>query len=150
MAINYPQLKTEITTDPNNYGYAPLLAIGNDQGIADILNLSRVAIQIKRADIDPSEIFHALDLADMVTNGTATQIGWMEACLDAPYTIRLLNEDGTDTPVQSNWLALLKTGTTPTKTRLAALRTRAGSRAEQLFGANTFVTPADVALARNA
>lgn len=150
MAIDYAALKTELLADSQGYGYAPYLASGNDTMLANLLNQVRPAIQIKRADIGPSEIFHALALSDMVTNAQTTQIGWMEALLDAPYTIRLLNEDGTDTPVQANILSLLKAGTTDTKTRLAALRTRAGSRGEQLFGASTFISIADIALARNA
>jgi hypothetical protein len=36
MPINYVQLKTELNTDPNAYGYAPLIAIGNGWGLADI------------------------------------------------------------------------------------------------------------------
>jgi hypothetical protein len=36
MAINYTQLKAELNTDPNAYGYAPLIAIGNGRGLADI------------------------------------------------------------------------------------------------------------------
>ena len=36
--MNYLALKNEILNDPNNLGYAPLVAAGTDQFVADILN----------------------------------------------------------------------------------------------------------------
>lgn len=150
MAISYSALKTECQTDPTGLGLTAQFNAGNDSIVADILNLPRVAIQIKRGDIQPSEVFHALDLADLVTNPGATTNSYLECLLTAPYTLRLLNDDGSNTPVQTNILTLLKAGSTPTKTRLSALTTRNGSRAEQLFGAGTFLTATDVALARAA
>ncbi len=154
MSISYTALKTELTTNPNAYTgtdgltLTQLYTAGADQACADVLNLVRAAIQIKRADISPSEIFHALDLVDMITNPGATTNSYMESVLTAPFPIRLQNDDGSDTPVQTNLLTLLKTGTTATKTRLAALRTRNGSRAEQLFGAFTTLMAADIVQAR--
>ena len=38
MAITPSILKTEIQQDPKAMGLAPLVAAGNDQGIADLLN----------------------------------------------------------------------------------------------------------------
>jgi hypothetical protein len=147
MAFTSSALATELTTDPTALGYAATVASGADQATADIINLARVAIQIKRSDITPSEIFHALDLVDLVTSPTATVNSYMESLLTAPFPIRLINDDGSSTPVQTNVLTLLKTGSTGTKTRLAALQTRAGSRAEFLWGAGFIVTAGMVATA---
>jgi hypothetical protein len=50
--MDYAKLKTEIETDPAKRGYAALVAIGNDQGIADLLNAQieqrAVAIPMRR------------------------------------------------------------------------------------------------------
>ncbi len=155
MAINYTTLKTECQTNPNGYSdsgftLAQAYSGGFDQLCANMLNASRAAVQIKRADISPSEIFHALDLTDLVTNAGATANSYLESLLTAPYNLRLVNDDGTNTPVQTNVLALLKTGSSATKTRLVALQTRDGSRAEQLFGAGTFITALDIVQSRSA
>lgn len=147
MAVNIPQLKTELLTDPLGLGYAPTVASRDDSITASIINQIRAGILIKRADVSPSEVFHALDLVDLIASPTATMNSYLQSLLTAPYSIRLLNDDGTSTPVQTNVLTLLKTGSTPTKTRLIALQTRAGSRSEQLFGAGTIVTANDIALA---
>jgi hypothetical protein len=145
--MDYAALKSEILADPATIGYAPFVSVGNDTGVASLLNARRASILIKRADIDPSEVFHALALADLITNPGASTIGWMESLLTAPYSIRLLNEDGTDTPVKANIVSLLKTGTNATRDRLLLLQTRIGSRLEQLFGAGSYVTAADIAIA---
>jgi hypothetical protein len=155
MAISYTALKTECQTNPlaltsslTGLTLSQHFALGDDSIVADILNVARAAIQIKRADVSPSEIFHALDLVDLQSNPGAASNSWMEAVLTAPFTVRLQNDNGTDTSVMTNLVSLLKVGTTATKTRVLALATRAGSRAEQLFGANTFITASDVAIAR--
>lgn len=41
--MNYEALKTEIETDPANLGYAALVAIGSDAGIAHLLNTTPAA-----------------------------------------------------------------------------------------------------------
>jgi hypothetical protein len=153
MPINYAQLTTELQTDPRSYGYAPFIASGSDQTLADMLNLVRTgsnggpAISIKRDDVQSSEVYHALELSDLVTNPGASQLQWFSATLLAAYPIQLLNADGSSTPVRTNILALLKSGASASKTRLGALETRLGSRAEELFGGRTYINSADVARA---
>jgi hypothetical protein len=146
MAINYATLKTELETDPNGYGYAEWIAVGNDQKLADLLNQSRSAIRIRRADVGGAEIMNVIAVADLVNNPGAAQVQWFNRACDPLQTLRLLNDDGTETPVRANFIGLVRSGT-PTLQRLASLETRDGSRAEQLFGANTFVSSFDVAQA---
>lgn len=143
MAYTLQQLKTELTTDPTGIGYAALQAQGLG-AVATAINLPRASIQVKRADISPSEVFHALDLTDLVTNPGATTNSYLECLLTAPYPLRLQNDDGTDTPVKANVVSILKSGASGTKTRLLALQTRDGSRAEQLWGTNTTVPVLDI------
>lgn len=158
MPINYTALKTELTTDPRGYGYAPLVTAGNDTGLADMLNLVRAAISIKRADVLPSEILQVLSMTDMPalannpSSGQQSQerrdLAWLE-CLTNLDQIRLLNDDGTDTQIRANLARMFPAGT-GTRTRLLALETRAGSRAEELFGAGTAVGHSDIATALRA
>lgn len=138
-------LKIELQTDPNTYGYAAFLPPNPAQWqqAANLLNERRSTIRMKRDDVQPSEIFHAIAVADLVNNPGASQLEWFNALLHGLFPIRLLNDDGTDTPVRVNVLGLVRSGTT-TLTRLAALQDRDGSRAEQLFGRNVVVTDVDV------
>jgi hypothetical protein len=66
MAINYTQLKAELNTDPNAYGYAPFIASGGDQNLADMLNLPRAAIVMPRPDVSPLEILEAIKVTDFI------------------------------------------------------------------------------------
>jgi hypothetical protein len=156
-AAQHATLKTELDTDPQNYGYAEQRVLGADQTMADMLNHVRDGVTappagnigpaisgVKRADISPEEVFHAIALADLVTNPGASQLEWFGA-LFHNRRLRMINEDGTDTPVRANVLALLKSGASATKTRLQAIETRFGSRAEQLFGTDVIVTNQDIA-----
>jgi len=144
MAINYPQLKTEITTDPQALGYAGK----SDSECADILNLIRATIIIRRDNIMPFEVLEAVDNRDFDTLITAAQIGLLQA-LAGQRALRIINDDGTDTRTLGNLRRMFQNpGPQGTRARLVDMANRDGSRAEQLFGTNTFITPSDVAQAR--
>lgn len=161
MPINYTDLATEINTDPRAYGYAAHVLIGNDQAVADLLNLVRTgsnggpAITIRRVDVGSQEICEAIRVPDytaLPANPNASQLSqerrflsWMEALVNAPR-VRLLNDDGSDTPVMANFADMFGAAT-GTRQRLVALASRNGSRAEELFGRGTVMTAADVAKA---
>lgn len=170
MTINYGALKTELNTDPAGLGYAPFLAKGDDVDLANLLNFVRdgttacpvnnvigAAITVRRADIDVASVYAAIAVSDytsLPTNPNSTQLSterrllaWLTG-LAAMATIRLLNDDGTDTPVIANFKAMFAAGTA-TLTRLNTLSTRNGSRAEQLFGEGTTLSPLDVGTAVN-
>lgn len=156
MPVNYVQLATELNTDPVGYGYATLIAIGNDSGLADMLNKVRSgndgfpALTIRRSDCKPSEILEAIDIRDLlasppgVSNNTFAS-GWFESVTQFP-TIRLTNADGTKTVVRRN-IDRMVGDTQGSQTRLDAVAIRNGSRAEFLFGQNTRVTSDDIAKA---
>ena len=146
MTIDLAVLKTELTTDPNSYGYAPLIAIGSDQGCADAVNLIRIAIQINRPNVAPIEILEAISVDDFIATGQSVLMGsWFES-LTQFSIIRILKENGQDTRVMTNIMKILKNGTA-SETRIRALSVRAGSRAEQLFGSGSSITAMDVAIA---
>jgi hypothetical protein len=158
--IDLARLKTELTTDPRGYGYAGPIATGSDQSTADLINTVRdgtnppanptaaggVAsglVTVRRSNIAATELLEAIDTRDFVTGVTTIQASWFESITQAP-TIRLMNDDGTNTRVLTNLIRLLN-NTNGTQTRLTAVATRPGSRAEELFGTDQTVSPDQVA-----
>ena len=147
-------LKTELTTDPRGYGYAALITAKNWNGLRDAVNLPRPAPvpAIRRTDIEVADIYAAIAVADYTAlpgNPTAAQLSterrflaWLSG-LSALKTVRLLNDDGTDTQVVVNFRAMFAAGT-GTINRLVALANRLGTRSEELFGRDVFVTDGEV------
>lgn len=137
MALNYQQLKTELQTDPLALGYAPLLAAGNQAGIADLLNGVRAGIGIDRLTVPAWEVFDAIVPAE-----------WAALSAQEKQRIQLILSMGTvsvkGANTRSAFLAVFAAGTA-TRANLAALKTRPGSRAEQLFSQS--ISPADIAQA---
>lgn len=141
MAIDYAVLKTELNTDPNGYGYADAIAIGDMRVLADKLNQTRAAISIPRPDVTPMEILEAIRVTDFIANASVLYASWFES-LTQFASVRILKVDGSDTRVMTNLMTLLTNGS-QSEVRLRALASRQGSRAEQLFGPGTVVTPED-------
>ena len=149
MAIDYTQLTAltaEIQSDPNAYGYAAFVAEGNDQGIADLLNLRRdgvsapgAAITVYRNDVRKAEIIGAFVVTDYDAL-TAARRDLVGAILQLDVV------DATDATLRSNLAAVFAAGTT-TRANLVAMAQRAGSRAEALFGTGAFIAHQDVARA---
>lgn len=148
MTINYSALKLELNTDPNAYGYAPLIAIGNDQGLADMVNLPRAAIVMPRPDVNPLEILEAIKVTDFINAPNVLYASWFESVTQYP-SVRILKENGSDTRLMTNMMTLLVNGS-QSEVRLRALASREGSRAEQLFGVGTQIGNADIAQALRA
>ena len=157
-AAQLAALKSEIQTDPLTYGYPAVIAQHNT--LADLINKVRdgsdgeAAITIRRTDISVADVYAAIEVADYAAlpgSPTAAQLsterrylGWLSG-LAAFDTVRLLNDDGTDAPPMVNFKAMFPVS--GTRTRLTALASRFGSRAEQLFGIGTVVADTDIALA---
>ena len=142
MALDYAALKTEITTDPNAYGYAEFIATRTDWKVAALLNKTRAAIAVPRADVTPLEILEAIKVTDFVSNANALYAAWFQALAAYP-SIRILNENATDTRVMTNLMTILANGSA-SENRLRALASRPGSRAEQLFGVGVTVADGDI------
>lgn len=140
MAINYAALKTELQTDPAGLGYAPHLAAGADQSLADLLNEVRQSISISRATIPAYEVWEAIVPAEWAAL-TANERQRVQTIL----SMGEVNVQGANT--RSSLAAAFGAGTT-SRTNLIALQSRQGSRAEQLFGDGVAVTNEDIAKAR--
>lgn len=139
MAINYTALATEINTDPQALGYAPFVAAGNDVAIADALNLVRASIDIDRDTIEAYEVIDATVPAEWTALNAAEKQRYQTITGAGKINVKNAN-------VRSSFLAMFAAGTT-TRANLAALQSRDGSRAEQLFGAGTSISITDVARA---
>ena len=156
-AAQLTALRNEIQTDPQALGYAPFVSGGQDGAVCDVINFIRdgvtaafngvvgTAITVRRSDVSPNEVLEAIDLADLITTATTIQCSWLES-ITQTRTMRLLNDDGTNTRVLSNLRSLLAAGS-QSRTRLNNVANRNGSRAESLFGTGTVIVPDDVAKA---
>jgi hypothetical protein len=144
MSVNLQTLKTELLTDPNGYGYAALIADTNNPALAEMLNLPRAAIQMPRPDVTPLEILEAINVNDFIAAASQQILhgSWLESLTQFPQ-IRILKENGSDTRVMTNIMAILK-NSTASETRVRALSVRNGSRIEQLFGVGIVVSVQEV------
>jgi hypothetical protein len=144
MTVNLAALKTELLTDPNSYGYSPLIADTNNPALAAMLNFPRAAISMPRPDVTPLELLEAIKVTDFIPSGQQSILhgSWFESLAQFP-SIRILKENGTDTRVMTNLMTILVNGSA-SETRLRALAVRAGSRIEQLFGVGISVTVQEV------
>jgi len=142
--VQLATLKNELLTDPNSYGYAPLRADTNNPALAEMINLAHATISMPRPDVNPLEILEAIAVGDFITaaNQTTLHGSWFESLTQFPL-IRVLKENGNDTRVMTNIMAILKNGTA-SETRVRALAVRSGSRAEQLFGVGVAVSVQEV------
>jgi hypothetical protein len=148
MPLVLSQLKTEVQTDPTALGYAQWVAVNDLSYVANLLNEVRSTIQVRRSDLSVKDIWEALLITDIVDAGTTApalslerkQLMWLGG-LSAIGTVRLTNDDGTDTQVLANFKAVLK-NPSGSRTRIAALaaETRSGTRGEQLFGSGIVIT----------
>jgi hypothetical protein len=146
MAIDYALLKSELQGDPRSYGYAPLIAAGDDSGLAAMLNQVRPEISIRRPDVKAAELLEAIDNRDLLPSATGLDQAWLNAVLSQDQGVRLVLPNGSNTRVVAN-LNRLVGNTQCSQTRLQTISTRTGSRAEELFGANTVITDSDIAKA---
>ncbi len=140
MAINYIALKTELTTDPRSYGYSTPWASGEDWKLADLINQVRNTINIDRDLIDAHEIFECIVPAEWTTI-SAQEKERVQVIL----SMGQINTKGANT--RAAFQVAFAAGTT-TRANLAALLSRKGSRAEELFGTGISISWDDIAKAR--
>jgi hypothetical protein len=119
-------LRTEIFTDPQSLGYAAPWQAGDDATVAALLNAPR-GIPIGRGVVPSYEVVGAV-VKDEYLALSANDRTWLNFLVLAPFV------DLGNTTVRTTLGGLFAAGTA-SRTALAALATRPGSRAEELFGA---------------
>jgi hypothetical protein len=132
-------LKTELTTDPAGLGYAPHLASGSLSPIMELLNAPRIGVSVFRGVISSYEIINATDPAEWAALTAAEKQRYQ--MLTGAGQVDVSNAN-----VRGAFAAMFGAGTV-TRTALVALASRPGSRAEELWGAGTAPTAADLARA---
>lgn len=137
------ELNTELSSDPLTLGYAALISSGNHAALADILNdkAGAGAASIDREFVDAATFQSQVDPTEYLALSVAQQNLW-NAILTA--------SSGGSIPIKNNTLrnqvlAVWAAGTT--RTNLAALQTRTGSRAEVLWGDGAVITHTMIAQA---
>ena len=136
------ELNTELTTDPQSLGYVP--ADGDDVADAAIINLPRSGNQ-RDNFVSSFDIEEAVDAADWpsTNNEQFKRDLWRDVLLSAGFG-GTINANANN--VKAKVLVVFSAGSS-TRTNLAALRTRDGSRAEVLWGDGSVVSFSAVAKA---
>ena len=131
--MNYPVLCNEIKTDPLGLGYASQ----TDQGVADLLNASRIGQSCSRTTIGPHELWEAIDQGEMAAL-TSTQQVWLQILMSmAPIQTSAAHTQA--------FLASCFAPLSKTQTNITALATQTPcSRAAALLGWGTVVSADDV------
>lgn len=131
------ELKAEIETGPLVATLAPLVTAGNDAGVAAALNAINTAVD--RTTVASHLVFECIVPAEWAAL-TAAEKQRIQTILGMGE----INLKGTNT--RASLAAAFGAGTA-TRTALLALQSRPGSRAEQVWGAGTIISPSDVSLA---
>lgn len=139
-------IKAELTNDPLNLGLTTNAV--DDEANANLLNLERETIQIKRRSVSTAELFNAVDPLEHQAL-TDQQSRWLSAVL-------LLGQF--DAFLATNILSGLDgmfSAQSTSRPAYTAVTKTAGNRIDQLYQAGTLevggtLTPSDVAQARNA
>ena len=126
------QIKSEFTSDPLGLGYAALIAAQDWNGLAILLNASRVGQTINRRHVFAIELVEAIDAAAI----NALNVGNR----DAIVFLMQAATGGEIDPFNTITRTYFNLFTGATKTRLDALLTRQGSRAEALWGEDVIIT----------
>lgn len=129
-------LRSEIEADPTGLGLGALLAEGRDSAIADALNDPGHGAAVPAA-VNPEALLPLMRPGDMPKPDTAERT-YLDALL-APRRGEIV----LTSTVLDNLAAVFGAGS-DTMTAIALVAFRAGSRAEELFGARARVNPDDV------
>lgn len=133
---NYQSLRTELDTDPLGLGYSGK----TDQQIADLLNQVRATIDRDIGVIPAWRLVGAINPDEWaaLSNQEKQRLALFVSAGDI---------DTQSANIRSALAAMFTAGASPlTRAAMAALQTRKGSRAEQLFGSS--VTAQDIAYGR--
>ena len=142
MAMTKAALLAELQADPQTLGYAALVAANNDKALADLLNDKTKGGAIDRVTVSASELQSCVVGSEYLTLTADQKSLWQSILLAASDGgVRMLNAN-----IRAQALAVWAGGTT-TRTNLGAAQTRAGSRAEVLWGEGATVSYSDVGIA---
>jgi len=136
-------LKAELQADPAGLGYATPYGLGDDAGVARILNTVQPGVAY-------SIFKNAIPLRDMVANVASAEFTTLTATQLAQLQFLFLGASSVDASDLNtrNIITAIFAGKTATLTNFATLAKRQGSRAEVLFGIGVSVSDSDVSRTR--
>lgn len=141
MPFTIQQLATEINTDPVGLGYAAHITAGRMGELARILNSTRTGVgQVWRDDLRGAEVLGALVWSEIASLSTNSWLA-LQSLLIPSTPI-----DASNVRIRNIFGGLFPAGSFPqTNANLSAIGQKASpSRAEELWGYGTTVTPEDV------
>lgn len=131
-------LKSELETDPNGYGYAPYIAAGDMQTLADLLNLRRTDVYVFNKVLR-EEALACFDLGE-IEIAYADQPGTLElACHLLGYPSFTLDNSTPDRRIYNTAKNSFTDYGSLTYDAMNAIMQRNGARAEYLFGSGRTV-----------
>lgn len=137
MAFVLSVLRTELLSSLQASAYSASIAVGDDNGVADQLNV------LTSATVSVGTVF-TLAMQQSVSSGEYAVLSAGQRDLwGAILTTAVTGVAISNAQIRAQVAAVWSAGTT-TRANLLALDTRAGSRAEVLFGEGIVVTPTDV------
>ena len=141
MPFTLTQLANEINADPTGLGYAAFTNAGNDQGVVTLINAVGVSgsFQVPREPIPTAMFIANMDPTEFAAL-TNVQLLRLQIILSGGT----VDINGANT--RASLLAIFPSNGV-TKTNIAALLNRQGSRAEVLWGIGTIVTTDNVSKA---
>lgn len=158
--MDHTALHAELVNDPESLGYAPLVASGNDQGLADLLNKRPEAYSpakdwtATRAYIPMAKVltWAAAGPLDALNGGLSSEVSQIRsACRGALLLFSLPSLDSFNPSLVATLLAGLVSAGVLTSDQSAALTTLQqvpASRAEVLFGVGSIVSIHDLSFAQ--
>ena len=134
------ELNAEVTNDPTGIGLEPMPAKSSGDNAA-IINEIRGSIQVDVERVLACQMMSAVVTSEFLARTDGEQRMWI-----AMMSAHAGDINPKDQGLRDQIIALWPGGTT-TRSNLAALQTRDGSRAEQLWGVNSNVTNVHINLA---
>jgi hypothetical protein len=129
------------TADPAGLGYAAFIAAHDRVGLANLMNTPNAAFQVKRTDITPQDVLEAIDIRDLAYPNVSQVAAANQPLVNSYFEsftqlarVRFEKDDGTDTTILKNLKLVLVGVGQGSQARVIALSTRAGGRAEFLWG----------------
>lgn len=140
--MDYAALSNEIKSDPEKLGYAKYITSGYDQALADLLNAPNLSVNIEVMSKGEFLLNIMPGLMTLLTASSELQAKW-GFFLDIVKSVESVHL--THPSVQMLLAGLISDGLM-TEEQMA-FTTRAGSRAEVLFGNGVIINNRDISLA---
>jgi hypothetical protein len=152
-AQDYASLKAEIVNDPTSLGYSAKLSVGDISGVADMLNLIRLS-SVQLGDVPCHKVRSCISLGDWIKL-TAEERAYIHMILDGDV-VNMSDGMIDNNLVQTGgiWAPGSGAGSAQargldSRSRLMTMKQRKASRAEELFGIDTFFSHSHVSSALN-